>query len=135
MDSRVMILCDHRASGITADLNDSYFVGIEPRPNGGALVQWTDLPEQAMVFADAAAAAEFCRDSPLEMFVFSFVPMAGPYRPVPASPPGPVESEADFLERLNRIATGADPRPVKAEACPHQEPVSLADEFRKMGLT
>ena len=29
-----------------------------------------------MVFDDAAAAAEFCRDSPLEMFVVSFVPVA-----------------------------------------------------------
>jgi hypothetical protein len=82
MDRRVMIMCDTRASGITADLNDSYFVRIEPRPNGGALVLWTDLPDDARVFADAASAAEFCRDSPLEMFVVSFVP-------APAPPPRP----------------------------------------------
>ena len=72
-----MIMCDTRASGITADLADSYLVRVELRPNGGAHVLWTDEPDQAMVFDDAAAAAEFCRDSPLEMFVVSFVPAPG----------------------------------------------------------
>jgi len=129
MGSRVMILCDHRASGITADLNDSYFVGFEPTPNGGTIVQWTDLPDQAAVFANATAAAEFCRDSPLEMFVFSFVPAVDPRRAVPAPPPRQVEPEEDFLERLHRIATGAE-----RNQSPDQEPVSLADEMRKMGL-
>jgi hypothetical protein len=100
-----MILCDTRASGITADLNDSYFVRIESRPNGAALVLWTDLPDQARVFDDAAAAAEFCRDSPLEMFVVSFVPAANP------SPPPPHRPEP-----------------------PTAEPVNLADELRAMGL-
>ena len=71
-----MIMCDTHASGITADLADSYLVRVEPRPNGGALVLWTDLPDQARVFDDAAWSAEFCRDSPLEMFVVSFVPVA-----------------------------------------------------------
>src|SRR5580698_9632549 len=69
MDRRVMIMCDTHASGIPADLADSYLVRVEPRPNGGALVLWTDLPDQARVFDDAASSAEFCRDSPLEMFV------------------------------------------------------------------
>jgi hypothetical protein len=106
MASRVMIMCDTRASGITADLNDSYFVRIESRPNGGALVLWTDLPDQARVFEDAAAAEEFCRDSPLEMFVVSFVPVTDPpaLAPLPPSPP------------------------------PAAEPVNLADELRAMGL-
>ena len=105
MDRRVMIMCDTRASGITADLADSYFVRVEPRPNGGALVLWTDLPDQARVFDDAASAAEFCRDSPLEMFVVSFVPVASP-SPPPAHRP---------------------------ERCP-AEPVDLAAELRAMGL-
>ena len=100
-----MIMCDTRASGITADLADSYLVRVEPRPNGGAHVLWTDEPDQAMVFDDAAAAAEFCRDSPLEMFVVSFVPAAGSASaPAPSAPPAPAE------------------------------PVNLADEMRAMGL-
>ena len=102
-----MMMCDTRASGITADLADSYFVRIEPRPNGGALVLWTDEPDQAMVFDDVAAAAEFCRDSPLEMFVVSFVPVTDDPAGIPA-PPAP-------------------------EAAP-AEPVNLADELRAMGL-
>jgi len=100
-----MIMCDTRASGITADLADSYLVRVEPRPNGGAHVLWTDEPDRAMVFDDAAAATEFCRDSPLEMFVVSFVPVAGPPSP-PPRPPVP----------------------------PQAEPVNLADELRAMGL-
>jgi hypothetical protein len=118
MDRRVMIMCDTRASGITADLNDSYFDRIEHRPSGGFTVLWTDLPEQARVFADASAAAEFCRDSPLEMFVVSFVPVAGPSEP-----------EADFLKRLSRIRREAEAR--------HASPApggSEADELRAMGL-
>ncbi len=101
-----MIMCDTRASGITADLADSYLVSVEPRANGGAHVLWTDEPARAMVFDDAAAAAEFCRDSPLEMFVVSFVSVA---RPIPPPPPPP------------------SPRPPA-------EPISLADELRAMGL-
>ena len=67
-----------------------------------------------MVFDDAAAAAEFCRDSPLEMFVVSFVPV---------SPPPPVESEADFLKRLHRmVAEGEAKRapvtPAEADELP-----------------
>ena len=65
---------------------------------------WTDEPDQAMVFDDAAAAAEFCRDSPLEMFVVSFVPAPGLPAPAPSAPPAPAE------------------------------PVNLADEMRAMGL-
>lgn len=99
-----MIMCDTRASGITADLADSYFVRVEPRLSGGVTVLWTDLPDQARVFDDAAAAAEFCRDSPLEMFAVSFVPVAGPPAPRPRQP---------------------EPPPA--------EPVSLADELRVMG--
>jgi len=104
MDRRVMITCDTRASGITADLNDSYFVRIEQRPTGGVTVLWTDLPDEARVFDDASAAAEFCRDSPLEMFVVSFVPAPG--TPASASVPPPASAG----------------------------PVNLADEMRAMGL-
>ncbi len=110
-------MCDTRASGITADLNDSYFVRVEPRPNGGALVLWTDLLDQARVFDDAAAAAAFCRDSPLEMFVVSFVP----------APPRQVESEADFLKRLSRIRAEAEAKHAKVTQ-------AEADELRAMGL-
>ena len=113
-----MIMCDTRASGITADLADSYFVRVEPRPSGGVTVLWTDLPDQAMVFDDAAAAAEFCRDSPLEIFVVSFVPV---------SPPPPVESEAAFLKRLSRIRAEAEAR--HAKVSPDE-----ADELRALGL-
>jgi len=101
-----MIMCDVRASGITGDVADSYLVSVEPRPNGGAHVLWTDEPDQAMVFDDAAAAAEFCRDSPLEMFVVSFVPAASPPPPVPRPAPPP----------------------------PPAEPIDLAAELRAMGL-
>ena len=100
-----MIMCDTRASGITADLNDSYFVRVEPRANGGTTVLWTDLPDQAMVFDDAAAAAEFCQTGPLTLFAVSFVPAPGSPAPAPRMP---------------------EPPPAK--------PVSLADELRKMGL-
>ena len=113
-----MIMCDTRASGITADLNDSYFVRVEPRENGGVTVLWSDEVGQAMVFEDAAAAAEFCRDSPLEMFVVSFVPVSG-------AP----ESEADFLKRLGRIR-----REAEAEHASPAITSSEADELRKMGL-
>ena len=113
-----MIMCDTRASGISAELNDSYFVRFEPRPNGGVTVLWTDLPDQAMVFDDAATAAEFCRDSPLEMFVVSFVPV---------SPPPPVESEADFLKRLHRMVVEGEAK--RAPVTPAE-----ADELRTLGL-
>jgi hypothetical protein len=102
MDRRVLIMCDTEASGITGVINDSYLDRIERRPSGGATVIWTDLPDQAMVFDDAAAAEEFCRDSPLEMFVVRFVPPPGVPAPVSSAPPA--------------------------------EPISLADELRKMGL-
>jgi hypothetical protein len=105
MDRRVMIMCDTRASGIAADLNDSYLVGVEPRASGGVSVVWTDLPDQAMVFDDVASAEAFCRDSPLELFVVAFVP--APDQPAPGLPPPPA---------------------------PAAEPVSLADELRAMGL-
>jgi hypothetical protein len=105
MDRRVLIMCDTEASGITGVINDSYLDCIERRPSGGVTVMWTDLPDRAMVFADAAAAAEFCRDSPLEMFVVRFVAVSGP-----PSPPGP------------------------APPAPPAEPISLADEMRAMGL-
>jgi hypothetical protein len=58
-----------------------------------------------MVFSDAAGAAEFWSDSPLEMFVVRFVPAADT-SPLPTRPPEP------------------DP----------EEPISLADELRAMGL-
>jgi hypothetical protein len=106
MSTRVTIMCDVRASGITGDVDDSYLARVELRPDGGAHVLWTDEPGQAMVFDDAAAAAEFCRDSPLEMFVVSFVQ-------VPGSPP---------------------PAPAPRASIPSAEPVNLADELRAMGL-
>jgi hypothetical protein len=110
MDRRVMIMCDVRASGITGDVENSYLVRIEPQPGGGALVLWTDEPDQAMVFDDAAAATAFCRDSPLEMFVVSFVPVSVSSSPAPAPlPPVP--------------------------PAPPAEPISLADEMRAMGWT
>jgi hypothetical protein len=118
MDRRVMIMCDTRASGITADLNDSYFVRFEPRPSGGVTVLWTDLPDQAMVFDNATAAAGFCRDSPLEMFAVSFVPV---------SPPLPVESEADFRKRLRRMVTEGEAK--RTLVSPAE-----ADELRALGL-
>jgi hypothetical protein len=105
MDRRVMIVCDVRASGVTGEVDDSYLASVEPRPHGGAFITWTDLPEQAMVFDDTAAAAAFCRDSPLEMFVVYFVPVEDPS---PAPPGAPVP--------------------------PPAEPVNLAEEMRAMGL-
>lgn len=104
MDRRVLIMCDTEASGIAGVVNDSYLDRIERRPSGGVTVMWTDLPDQAMVFEDAAAAERFCRDSPLELFAVSFVPVPGS----PPSPPRPVESEADFLKRLHRMVTEGD---------------------------
>ena len=111
-----MIMCDTRASGITADLNDSYFVRIEPRPNGGALVLWTDLQDEARVFDDAGSAAEFCRDSPLEMFVVSFVPVAGPLpsgSTAQAATPSSAGRSRGCQASTLRFATGtARPSPV-----------------------
>lgn len=104
MGRRVLIMCDTEASGITGVVNDSYLDRIEQRPSGGVSVIWTDLPDQAMVFSDAAAAAEFCQDSPLEMFVVRFVPMADPAPPLSA----PREE-------------------------PPAAPINLADELRAMG--
>jgi len=124
-----MIMCDTRASGITAELADSYFVRVEHRPSGGVTVLWTDEPDQAMVFGDAAAAAEFCRDSPLEMFVVSFVPVSGVPSPAPAPPPRQVESEADFLKRLHRMVTDAEARQAASAMTPAE-----VDELRAMGL-
>jgi hypothetical protein len=100
-------MCDTEASGITGVVNDSYLDRIERRPGGGVTVIWTDLPDRAMVFSDAAAAAEFCRDSPLEMFVVSFVPVSAP--PAAAAPA------------------------LRPAPAPPAEPVSLADEMRAMG--
>ena len=133
-------MCDVRASGITGDVADSYLVRVEPRANGGAHVLWTDEPDQAMVFGDAAAAAEFCRDSPLEMFVVSFVPV---------SPRRQAETEAEFRERLSRAraeaearmaarrrgATAAPEPPAPRDSEPDlSRPGGLADEMRAMGL-
>jgi hypothetical protein len=129
MDRRVMIMCDVAASGITGEVTDSYLVRVEPRANGGAHVLWTDEPDQAMVFDDAAAAAAFCRDGPLEMFVVSFVPLSGALPPAPAPSPRQVESEADFLKRLSRIRAEAEAR--QAESAMTR---SEADELRAMGL-
>ena len=80
-----------------------------------------------MVFDDAAAAAEFCRDSPLELFVVSFVPVPGPPSPPPAPDPPPVESEADFLKRLHRMVTEGEAK--RAPVTPAE-----ADELRALGL-
>jgi hypothetical protein len=131
MDRRVMIMCDVRASGITGDVADSYFVRVERRASGGVTVLWSDLPDQAMVFDDAAAAAEFCRDGPLEMFVVSFVPVAGDSGPAPAPP-------------LSRDGPEVPaPRPMPPERPPPWEdasleglgePGALSESLRKMGL-
>jgi hypothetical protein len=102
-----MIMCDPAASGITGEVADSYLVRVDPTPHGGALVLWSDEPDQAMVFDDAASAAEFCRTGPLTLFVVSFVPVAA----TSAAPPRP-------------------PLPPSPKA----EPVNLADEMRAMGL-
>lgn len=123
-----MIMCDVRASGITGDVADSYLVRVEPRANGGAHVLWTDEPDQAMVFDDADAAAEFCRDSPLEMFVVPFVPVSGPTSTAPAPPPRQVESETDFLKRLSQVRAEAEAR-AAAAITPAE-----AEELRDMGL-
>ena len=84
-----MIMCDTRASGITADLADSYLVRSSRGQTAALIVLWTDKPDQAMVFDDAAAAAEFCRDSPLEMFVVSFVPVTDDPAVATAPPAAP----------------------------------------------
>ena len=129
MDKRVVIVCDVRASGITGEVDDSYFVRVERRESGGITVLWSDLPDQAMVFDDAAAAEEFCRDSPLEMFVVSFVPVSGP------PPPPAVESEADFLARLDRIvAEAGEPRRAPASV-PEPPPASREEDTEKLDLS
>jgi len=124
-------MCDVRASGITGDVADSYLVRVEPRANGGAHVLWTDEPDQAMVFGDAAAAAEFCRDSPLDMFVVSFVPALALQ----------AETEAEFRVRLSRVRAEAEARMAArrggATAAPEPDlsrPGGLADELRALGL-
>lgn len=144
-----MIMCDVRASGISGEVDDSYLTGIELRPSGGATVLWSDEPDQAIVFDDAAAAAEFCRDSPLEMFVVSFVPVSGTPPQAPAAPPPSVESEADFRARLARIVAEAggprrraapspEPPPAPREEDPAEpdlsEPGALSESLRRMGL-
>jgi len=142
-------MCDVRASGITGDVADSYLARVGRRPNGGVSVLWTDEPDQAMVFDDAAAAAEFCRDSALEMFVVSFVPASGPPSPAPASPPRRAETEAEFRARLSRVRAEAEARvaarrgrpaaapepPAPREGEPDlSRPGGLAGELRAMGL-
>ena len=124
-----MIMCDVAASGITGEVTDSYLVRVEPRANGGAHVLWSDEPDQAMIFDDAAAAAAFCRDGPLEMFVVSFVPVSSPPSPAAAPPPRQVESEADFLKRLSRIRAEAEARQASLAITE-----SETNELRAMGL-
>jgi hypothetical protein len=96
-----MIMCDTRASGITADLADSYLVSVEPRANGGAHVLWTDEPGRAMVFDDAAAAAEFCRTGPLTLFVVSLVPVTD--SPVPPPPPTPPAEPVNLADEMRAM--------------------------------
>src|SRR2546421_8653864 len=124
MDRRVMIMCDVRASGITGEVDDSYLAGIERRPSGGVSVLWSDEPDQAMVFDDAAAAAEFCRDSLLEMFAVSFVPVSAPPSPAPAPSPAAARDRSGVqgpagpdggrgrqdVWRAARVPPGAAPR-------------------------
>jgi hypothetical protein len=106
MDGRVMIVCDGFAADFSGEaVPGSYLVSVEPRANGGALVLWSDEPDQAMVFDDLASASEFSRDGPLALFRVSFAPVAGP----PATGPRPPEP-------------------------PPAEPVNLAAELRAMGL-
>lgn len=111
-------MCDTEASGITGVINDSYLDRIEQRPSGGTTVLWTDLPDQAMVFADATEAEEFCRDSPLEMFVVSFVPVTG------TGAGSGVDPGSTPASRSRLTVTSATPA----------EPVNLAAELRAMGL-
>jgi len=103
MDSRVLIMCDTEASGITGVVNDSYLDRIERRPSGGVSVIWTDLPDQAMVFSDAAEAAEFCQDGPLEMFVVRFVPVADPAPPLHEPPPAPPAAPINLTDELRAM--------------------------------
>ena len=119
-----MIMCNIRASGIAGEVDDSYLVRVEPGPSGGAHVLWTDLPTEAMVFDDAAAAAEFCRDSPLELFVVSFVPVPGqpspaPSLPRPRSSPRPTSSSGCTGWSLRaRRSVRRSPRPRPTSCAP-----------------
>jgi len=146
-----MVMCDVRASGITGDVADSYLVGLERRSSGGVTVLWSDLSEQAMVFDDAAAAAEFCRNGPLEMFVVSFVPVSGDSWPLPSPR---AETDEEFMARLDQMVAetegrqgAGEPRPPRPEpprspelqsADPAKpdlsEPGALSESLRKMGL-
>jgi hypothetical protein len=149
MDGRVMVMCDVRASGITGEVADSHLVGLERRPSGGVTVLWSDLPEQAMIFDDAAAAAEFCRNGPLEMFVVSFVPVSGDSQSLPSPR---AETDAEFMARLDRMVADAEHRQGAGEACRQEpprppdpqpadpakpdlsEPGALSESLRRMGL-
>jgi hypothetical protein len=63
--------------------------------------------------------------------------------PAPRAAPPPVrpkaqshvETEEEFRARLAKMVADPLPEKARAEAAPRPEPVSLADELRKMGLT
>lgn len=118
MSRPVVIMCDARASGLRRD-GDAYFIGIERSPADGTIVDWSDEPDRAVVFEDAAAAERFYLDSPLKLFAaVSYVPLSElPQPPTSPSPvpvlrsdvgPAPaaapeVETEAEFQVRLHRM--------------------------------
>ena len=107
-------MSDARASGLRRD-GDAYFTGIEQSPSDGTIVDWSDEPDRAVVFEDAAAAERFYLDSPLKLFAaVSYVPLSelpnpptSP-SPVPTLTPAPaaapvVETEAEFQARLHQM--------------------------------
>lgn len=105
MGSGVVIVCE----GVAAEfwghaVPGSYFVRLEERPDGGVTVVWTDLPGEAAVFDDLAAAEAFSRREPLTLFEVSFAQVSGSAQAPAAAP------------------------------VPAPEPVNLADELRAMGL-
>ena len=108
-------MCDQEASGIpNARQDDSYFIGMEFRAAGGVTVNWSDVPDHAVIFGDAAAAEAFRRASALQHFAVSFVPLSelpsAPTSPTPipvlppaVAPAPPAESEAEFQARLHQM--------------------------------
>jgi hypothetical protein len=91
------------------------------------MIEAGDLPEPGQDPEAVDAWLEACRLAGAGDINLAVTERPGP---APAPPPRQVESEEDFLERLHRIATGAG-----RDRSPGQEPVSLADDLRKMGLT
>jgi hypothetical protein len=109
MGSGVVIVCEGFAADFIGHaVPGSYFARVEERPSGGITVHWTDIPDEAAVFEDIAAAVAFSRQEPLTLFGVSFAPAPG-------------------------SAEAPDGAPAPA-AAPAPEPVDLAAELRTMGL-